>query len=279
MFAKYWRREAQVEPRIKLVFREENGNISAASNSALALATGDFLVLLDHDDILAPHALAIIADAINRHPDADVLYSDEDKLNARGHRYGAYFKPDWNPELLYGQNFISHLGVYRSSLVRALGGFRLGFEGSQDYDLALRATAATKGPVVHVPHVLYHWRVYPGAGTFSSTQSGTRRRCRATRHQGTARGHGRRCERRRRRLQLSSRHSREPRDMAARQHRRKPCGDIRSSWPISSKSLLEKTDYPDMEIIVVDASDGERALPTKMLNKRGVRLVQSPTPC
>ena len=111
-----------------------------------------------------------MADAINRHPDADVLYSDEDKLDAQGRRYGAYFKPDWNPELLYGQNFISHLGVYRSSLVRALGGFRLGFEGSQDYDLALRATAVTKGPVVHVPHVLYHWRVYPGAGTFSSTQ-------------------------------------------------------------------------------------------------------------
>ena len=79
--------------------------------------------------------------------------------------------PTGHPELLYGQNFISHLGVYRTSLVRALNGFRLGFEGSQDYDLALRATAVTKGPVVHVPHVLYHWRVYPGAGTFSSTQS------------------------------------------------------------------------------------------------------------
>ena len=111
-----------------------------------------------------------MADAINRHPDTDVLYSDEDKLDARGQRYGAYFKPDWNPELLYGQNFISHLGVYRTSLVRQLQGFRPGFEGSQDYDLALRATAVTKGPIVHVPHVLYHWRVYPGAGTFSSTQ-------------------------------------------------------------------------------------------------------------
>lgn len=161
---------ARAEPRIKLIFRTENGNISAASNSALNLATGDFIALLDHDDLLAPHALAIMADAVNRFPDADIFYSDEDKLDAEGKRYDPYFKPDWNPELLYGQNFVSHLGVFRTSLVRKLGGFREGFEGSQDYDLVLRATAATKASVVHVPHVLYHWRLYPGAGTFSSTQ-------------------------------------------------------------------------------------------------------------
>ena len=269
--------EAQVEPRIKLVFREENGNISAASNSALALATGDFLVLLDHDDILAPHALAIVADAINRHPDADVLYSDEDKLNAQGHRYGAYFKPDWNPELLYGQNFISHLGVYRSSLVRALGGFRLGFEGSQDYDLALRATAATKGPVVHVPHVLYHWRVYPGAGTFSSTQSGRAVDAarRAIKEQLAGLGvdasvgdAGYDCH---------------------RVFRANPATWPRVSVVVSSrqhpeflfdliKGLLEKTDYPDMEIIVVHASEAEQALPTEILQEAGVRLVRSPNP-
>jgi GT2 family glycosyltransferase len=269
--------EARAEPRIKLVFREENGNISAASNSALALATGDFLVLLDHDDILAPHALAIMADAINRHPDADVLYSDEDKLDARGRRYGAYFKPDWNPELLYGQNFISHLGVYRSSLVRALGGFRLGFEGSQDYDLALRATAATKGPVVHVPHVLYHWRVYPGAGTFSSTQLGRAVDAarRAIKEQLAGMGvdasvgdAGYNCHR-----VIRANPATWPRVSIVASLRRHP--ELLADFV---ESLLEKTDYPDMEIIVVDASDGERALPTKMLNKRGVRLVQSPHP-
>jgi O-antigen biosynthesis protein len=269
--------EARAEPRIKLVFREENGNISAASNSALALATGDFLVLLDHDDILAPHALAIMADAINRHPDADVLYSDEDKLDAQGRRYGAYFKPDWNPELLYGQNFISHLGVYRGSLVRALGGFRLGFEGSQDYDLALRATAATKGPVVHVPHVLYHWRVYPGAGTFSSTQLGRAVDAarRAIKEQLAGMGvdasvgdAGYNCHR-----VIRANPATWPRVSIVASLRRHP-----ELLPDFVESLLEKTDYPDMEIIVVDASDGERALPTEMLNKRGVRLAQSPHP-
>ena len=102
------------------------------------MATGDFVALLDHDDVLAPHALYMVAHAINAHPDADVLYSDEDKLDAAGRRYDPYFKPDWNQELFYGQNFVNHLGVYRTASVRAAGGFRLGFEGSQDYDLALR---------------------------------------------------------------------------------------------------------------------------------------------
>jgi O-antigen biosynthesis protein len=269
--------EARAEPRIKLVFRAENGNISAASNSALALATGDFLVLLDHDDILAPHALAIMADAINRHPDADVLYSDEDKLDAQGLRYGAYFKPDWNAELLYGQNFISHLGVYRSSLVHGLGGFRLGFEGSQDYDLALRATAATKGPVVHVPHVLYHWRVYPGAGTFSSTQLGRAVDAarRAIKEQLAGMGvdasvgdAGYNCHR-----VIRANPATWPRVSIVVSLRRHP-----ELLPDFVESLLEKTDYPDMEIIVVHVIDGEHALPTEMLNKRGVRLVQSPNP-
>ena len=112
----------------------------------------------------------MMARAIGEHPDADLLYSDEDKLDRHGRRNDPYFKPDFNPALLHGQNVISHLGVYRTSMLRRLGGFRSAFDGSQDYDLALRVAAATKAPIVHVPHVLYHWRLFRGAGTFSSTR-------------------------------------------------------------------------------------------------------------
>lgn len=156
--------------RIKLALRPRNGNISAASNTALALASGEWVALLDHDDVLAPHALQTMADAIAAHPDSDLFYSDEDKLDAGGQRHDPYFKPDFSVELLRGQNFVSHLGVYRGTAVRAVGGFRIGYEGSQDYDLTLRVVARTKAPVIHVPHVLYHWRMHPSAATFSTTQ-------------------------------------------------------------------------------------------------------------
>ena len=270
-------RAARSEPRIKLEFRNENGNISAASNSALALATGDFLVLLDHDDVLAPHALAMLADAINRHPQADVFYSDEDKLDAKGRRYGAYFKPDWNPELLYGQNFISHLGVYRTSLVRELGGFRLGFEGSQDYDLALRATAVTRGPVVHLPHVLYHWRVYPGATTFSSTQieRAVDAARRAIQEQLAGLGieasvgdAGYNCHR-----VIRANPAKWPRVSIVATLRKDP--ELLADF---LQGLHEKTDYPDMEVVVIDSSASERRLQTEMLKERRVRVVRNSNP-
>lgn len=162
----YARRDA----RVKVTYREKNGHISAASNSALDLATGSHVALLDHDDLLAEHALYLVAVAIGDHPDADVFYSDEDKINDAGRRTEPYFKPDFAFDLLLGQNYVSHLGIYRLDAVRAVGGFRLGYEGSQDYDLVLRILGRTKGPVVHLPWVLYHWRLFPGAGTFSSTQ-------------------------------------------------------------------------------------------------------------
>ncbi len=158
------------EGRIKLVLREKNGGISAATNSALELVDGDYIALLDHDDVLPAHALATVAAYINRHPDSDIFYSDEDKLDKKGRRYDHFFKPDWNLERLYGQNYLNHLTVIRASMMRSLGGFRSGVEGSQDYDLVLRAIASTKTPIIHVPHILYHWRIYGDAGTFSSTQ-------------------------------------------------------------------------------------------------------------
>lgn len=147
------------DPRIKVVFREQNGHISAASNSALELAHGEFVALMDADDELPEHALYMVIEELNRYPEADLLYSDEDKINEHGKRYGAFFKPDWNPDLFHSQNFISHLGVYRTAWVRRVGGFRLGFEGSQDYDLALRIIEQIPPDNIrHIPHVLYHWR-------------------------------------------------------------------------------------------------------------------------
>jgi GT2 family glycosyltransferase/2-polyprenyl-3-methyl-5-hydroxy-6-metoxy-1,4-benzoquinol methylase len=157
------------DPRIKVVHRETNGHIAAASNSALALATGDFVTLLDHDDELAPHALYLMAEEIAAHRDVDLLYSDEDKIDVDGRRRDPYFKPDWSPDLLAAHNYFCHLGVYRTALVRRVGGFREGFEGSQDYDLVLRCVReTTDARIRHVPYVLYHWRTIEGS-TASAT--------------------------------------------------------------------------------------------------------------
>jgi GT2 family glycosyltransferase len=151
---------ARDDERIKPVFREANGHIAATSNTAFAAATGEFVVLFDHDDLLSVDALFENALTINRQPDVDVIYSDEDKIDEHGRRREPYFKPDWSPDSLLSRNYVSHLGVYRRTLVERAGGFRLGFEGSQDYDLILRVTELTER-VAHIPRVLYHWRVHP----------------------------------------------------------------------------------------------------------------------
>ncbi len=161
------------DPRVRYVKRPFNGHISAASNSALALATGDYIVLVDHDDLVPDYTLFVLAWYINRHPDADILYSDEDKVTTDGYRTQPYFKGEFNKYLLYGHNMVSHLGVYRRSLIEAVGGFRLGLEGSQDYDLLLRCFEQS-GPerIVHIPHILYHWRMIPGSTAVSADQKG-----------------------------------------------------------------------------------------------------------
>ncbi len=155
----FLQRRARQERRIKLMRRTENGHISAASNDALRLATGDFVALLDHDDELAPTALYFVALALNKNRDLQLLYSDEDKLEEHNRRSEPYFKSDWNPELFLAQNFVSHLSVYRTDLIHRIGGFRIGFEGSQDYDLALRCIEQIRPEEIeHLPWVLYHWR-------------------------------------------------------------------------------------------------------------------------
>jgi glycosyltransferase involved in cell wall biosynthesis len=154
-------RYAREDTRIKVVLREKNGHISAASNSALALATGEWVALMDHDDLMAEHALFWVAEAINQNPDACLIYSDEDKIDNSGVRFEPYFKCGWNVDLFYSQNMFSHLGVFRADLLCKSGGFREGFEGSQDYDLTLRCIEFIEPKHIHhIPRVLYHWRAH-----------------------------------------------------------------------------------------------------------------------
>ena len=150
--------------RIRVSYRRRNGGIVRASNTALKLAAGDYVVLLDDNDLLAPQALACFALELDRHPDAVLVYSDEDKIDLAGARFQPYFKPPWNPPLLLGQNLISHVAAYRRQDVERVGGFRAGTEGSQDHDLALRVVERVdRTRVRHIPLVLYHWRAHPGS--------------------------------------------------------------------------------------------------------------------
>ena len=153
-------RYTETDARIKVTFLPENRGIAGNSNEALALATGDFIVLLDHDDTLAPFALFEVVKKINELPEADYIYSDEDKLSENGKmRSEPHFKPDWSPDFFRSYNYTMHLSVYSKELLKRIGGFREGFEGSQDYDLNLRATEKAQ-KIVHIPKILYHWRIH-----------------------------------------------------------------------------------------------------------------------
>jgi GT2 family glycosyltransferase len=161
-------RAVRRDRRIRVTFRHERGHISAASNSALGLATGSWVTFLDHDDVLPEHALASVAEHLARFPEAQLIYSDEDKIDVDGRRFDPAFKPDWSPELLRNQNYIAHLTVLRRDRVLALGGFRSGLEGSQDHDLVLRYVEGLDSRSIHhLPEILYHWRWIP-----SSTSAG-----------------------------------------------------------------------------------------------------------
>jgi GT2 family glycosyltransferase len=151
----------RADPRIKFVVEPKNGGISNATNHALELASGEFVALLDHDDVLDPEALAEIAAALSDDPDADVLYTDEDKIDA-GKLFDPQLKPDWSPDLLLSWPYLGHMLVVRRELLVGMGGFRSAFDGSQDYDVMLRSTELARR-VVHVPRVLYHWRCIPGS--------------------------------------------------------------------------------------------------------------------
>ena len=142
------------EPRVKLKVREVNGGIVAASNAAVEMAAGEFVALLDHDDELADDALYYVVETLHRRPELDIFYTDEDKIDEKGKRYDPFFKPDWSPDLLLSENYIAHFLVARRELLLAAGGFRPGFDGSQDYDLALRLTEQSDR-IAHISRVLY----------------------------------------------------------------------------------------------------------------------------
>jgi GT2 family glycosyltransferase len=153
--------------RIKIRYLNENLGISGASNQALTMTSGDFVGFLDHDDELTRDALFEVVKLLNQDPNLDLIYSDEDKKNLRGRKVEPFFKPDWSPDLLLSMNYIAHFSVIRKNLMDEVGGFKLGFEGSQDHDLILRITELTD-KIGHIPRPLYSWRKVPGSAAAST---------------------------------------------------------------------------------------------------------------
>lgn len=155
----YLQKLSAKDSRITFKVRKANGHISKASNDALSMCDKPFTLLLDHDDELSLNALKIFAISIIENPEALIWYADEDKIDEAGYRFMPHFKTDWNPDLLYSQNYIGHPVIYKTKRLRQIGGFREGYEGSQDHDLLLRYTNnLTKQQIIHIPWILYHWR-------------------------------------------------------------------------------------------------------------------------
>ena len=162
---------AAADSRIRLVRRDAKGHIAAAANTALSLAKGEFVAFLDYDDELAAHALYLVADALQRNPTLDLIFSDEDKIDEQGTRYEPWFKSDWNYDLMLSQNVVVQLAIYRRSILEEIRGCREGFDGSQDYDITLRFIERTRADrICHLPYVLYHSRAIPGSVALSPDQ-------------------------------------------------------------------------------------------------------------
>jgi len=244
----------QLDPRIRVVYRSENGHISEASNSALAIAQGEYVALLDHDDLLPPHALYFVAQAIEEHPQAAFFYSDEDKIDRLNKRFDPHFKSSWNPDLFYAQNYVSHLGVYQHNLLQQVGGFRKGVEGSQDHDLLLRCLPLLKsGQIVHIPHVLYHWRTLEGSTALASgeksytTEAGLKA---LNEHFAKSGPPGTLVEPG---LQPNTYRVRWPVPTPApRVSLLIPTRDRKTITEVAVRSILEKTTYPNYEITILD---------------------------
>lgn len=276
------RAAAASDPRVQLVERAENGHICKASNGALALASGEWVALLDHDDVLPRHALLHMVRALAQHPEAALLYGDEDKLDAQGGRTDPHFKPSWDPDRLLEQHYVGHLVVARRAQVLAVGGFREGYEGSQDHDLVLRLTESLPpASIVHVPHVTYHWRVSetstaasPDAKRYTHDAGLRAVRDALARRQVAATVDGRvlrNCYRVRRALPPVP-----PRVSVVI-----PTRDRVDLLRTCLGTLLEKTDYPDLEILVVDNGSTDPGalayLRTLTLDPR-VRVLRRPGP-
>ncbi len=161
---------ATQDVRIRLSPPRLERGIAAATNAAMAEAEGEVALFLDHDDVLAPNALAMVAAAFVDHPTAAAVYSDEDCMDADGRRSAPVFKPDFDRERLLAQNYVNHLFAVRLDLLRRIGGLRPGLDGAQDHDLVVRVSEAGEGAIIHVPRVLYHWRIFPGGATLSQSR-------------------------------------------------------------------------------------------------------------
>ena len=149
------------DERIKYKFLGENKGIAGNTNSAIEMTTGEYIALLDHDDILADYALFEVINCINKYPNAEFIYSDEDKIDENDNRYDAYFKPDFAPDTLRCQNYICHFSIFKKELMDKLQGFKVDYDGAQDYDIFLRMSELTKTEnIKHIPKILYHWRVH-----------------------------------------------------------------------------------------------------------------------
>lgn len=247
------------DTRIHVCFREQNEGICHASNTALGMCEGILTGFLDHDDVLAPDALYHVAADWLAHPDMAFVYTDMDHLDARGCRYAPYFKSSWNEELLLAQNYLCHLVVYRTDLLRSVGGFRPGFEGSQDHDLALRCAAqCCKEQIRHIPRILYHWRNFEGSETVSDSQ---RERCDASR---------RKC------VEEYLKAKNIPAEISAgvwgfnkvlyavppslpRVTCIVPARDHADKTAVCLESVLQRSTYPNLDIILVDNGSTEKA--------------------
>jgi len=271
------------DPRIKFVQRETNGGIAAATNSALALATGEFVAFLDHDDILAERALYEIAAELDLHPNADLIFSDEDKVDEKGRRSQPHHKTDWNAELMLGVNAVNHLTVVRRSLLTALGGVREAFDGAQDHDLVLRAAErATPARIRHIPWVLYHWRQHSKPGSFSRSRAAE---CAAA----AARAVGEHLDR------TGQPGTVEEIDLASRWLRVRhalpdtkplvsvivPTRDRAELLAQVADGVLAKTDYAPLELLIVDNGSEEpatHALFARLKTDPRVRILPAPGP-
>jgi glycosyltransferase involved in cell wall biosynthesis len=276
------------DSRIKVDYRQSNGHISAASNSALAMAAGEFIALLDHDDMLSEQALYQVVAELNNYPKTDIIYTDEDKIysegdkSAEGRRDDPHFKSGWNPDLLYSQNYISHLGVYRAELVKSVGGFREGFEGSQDFDLLLRCIAARgEARVRHIPVILYHWRAASGSTALSPEEKSyaTEHGIKALEEHFRARGIP----------GVTVKPARFPTTYHVRFPLPEPPPKVSLIIPTKNHheilrvcvdSIVGKTTYPNYEIVVIDnQSDNPESLRYfEQIEKSGVRILRYDQP-
>ena len=269
------------DPRIQVVFRDHNGHICASSNSALELVQAPWMALLDHDDLLPDEALIWVAKAVTDHPDACLFYSDEDKIGPEGKPFDPYFKGDWNPVLMEAQNMFCHLGVYSTELVRQVGGFREGFEGSQDHDLVLRCSEQVRrDQIVHIPRVLYHWRVHP-----QSTSSGVSAKSYSIKTAERAiTEHLHRIDLPLERMRWSSSGFRPKLALPNPAPRVSVIIPTRNGIEVLAPcltSLLECTCYPDLEVVVVDNGSDEPStlhLLADLEQKGRIKVLRDPSP-